>query len=347
MSWVMTPTSQPVEQRASSRPVVSPDMRQILEARHHDPFAVLGRQPHDGGEVIRAFLPGAVSAVICETTDAMVRVAGTDFFEWHGPAGGVPARYRLTWHDAHGGEHTAYDPYCFPPQVGDLDLHLFGEGKHWHAYRFLGAHRHEADGASGVLFATWAPNAARASVVGDFNDWDGRRHPMLARGASGVWELFIPGLTPGARYKFELRHRDTGDIHLKFDPYGQQFERRPATAAVVPADDTYRWGDGQWVASRSRHDWVHSPLSVYEVHLGSWQRHAEGGYLNYRELARRLVDHVTALGFTHIELLPITEHPLDGSWGYQTTGYFAPTSRHGTPDDFRFFVDYCHQHGSA
>ena len=201
------------------------------------------------------------------------------------------------------------------------------------------------DGIPGVLFAVWAPNAERVSVVGDFNHWDGRCHPMRVRGGSGVWELFVPDLEPGALYKYEIRNRHSGAVVLKIDPYGQAFEQRPHTASIVTPEATYRWQDQDWLQRRRDHDWQHAPMSIYEVHLGSWQRGPEGEFLNYRELAERLVPYVAELGFTHIELLPVTEHPYDPSWGYQTTGYYAPTSRFGDPDDFRYFVDYCHQHG--
>ena len=225
-----------------------------------------------------------------------------------------------------------------------MTLHLFGEGTHHHAYRFLGAHTHQADDIDGVLFAVWAPNAERISIVGDFNHWDGRVYPMRCKGASGIWELFIPGLEPGALYKFEIRSR-SGSVMLKTDPYGNQFQFRPETACIVTAETKHCWNDQQWMDARDQYDWQHAALSIYEVHLSSWQQDEDGGYLNYRELAHRLADHVKVLGFTHIELLPITEHPFDASWGYQTTGYYAPTSRFGTPDDFRYFVDHLHQNG--
>ncbi len=323
----------------------APDIQALLAARHHDPFAVLGKHPQGGGDIVRAFLPGAVDAAIADGDLPMQRVPGSDLFEWRGAAGRVPARYRLAWHTPDGSTHTAYDPYCFPPQLAEFDLHLFGEGRHWHSYRFLGAHAFVADGIAGVLFATWAPNAERVSVVGDFNRWDGRCHPMRVRGGSGVWELFIPGLAADTQYKFELRHRATGAILLKSDPYAQRSELRPRTASIVADETPFAWGDADWLATRARRDWLHAPLSIYEIHLGSWQRDEHGGFLNYRELAHRLVDYVRDLGFTHIELLPVTEHPFDASWGYQTTGYYAVTSRHGTPDDFRYFVDHCHRHG--
>ena len=322
------------------------ELQRLVEARHHDPFAVLGRHPAQGGEVFRALLPQAETARIGEDGPEMARIPDTDLFECLVErAAGIPVHHRLFWKDKSGRNHDHLDPYTFPPQLSDFDLYLFGEGKHWHIYRILGAHPHTADGIDGTLFATWAPNAERVSVVGDFNAWDGRDHAMRARGGSGVWELFIPELPAGTLYKFEIRNRQRGTILLKTDPYGRQFEVRPKNASIVVADREYPWTDNDWIDSRKSRDWLHEPMSVYEVHLGSWRQDAEGGFLNYRELAERLVAHVKAHGFTHIELLPITEHPFDGSWGYQTTGYFAPTSRFGSPDEFRGFVDYCHGQG--
>jgi 1,4-alpha-glucan branching enzyme len=324
-------------------PQLNPELQRLIEARHHDPFALLGRHPQDKKVVVRAHFPYAEEVVLVEANQPLERIPNTDLFEWHGKPSQVPERYQLRWRDSNGNESTAHDPYCFPPQIADFDLYLFGEGKHWHAYRFLGAHPHVADGVSGVLFGVWAPNAERVSVVGNFNRWDGRCHPMRGRGASGIWELFIPSLCAGDLYKFELRNRNSGVVFLKADPYGQHFEMRPSTSTIVPKADTYVWGDSDWLEKRKNFDWLHQPLSVYEVHLGSWRRGWEGEFINYRELAHQLVDYVKDMGFTHIELLPITEHPFDGSWGYQTIGYYAPTSRFGTPDDFRYFMDYCHQ----
>ncbi|MDX1253257.1 MAG: 1,4-alpha-glucan branching protein GlgB [Gammaproteobacteria bacterium] len=321
------------------------DLQKIAEARHHEPFTVLGRHIEGDRALIRAYIPGAAAVFLAETGQPLVRITGSDFFEWRGTRAETAERYQLHWSDASGHAHTAYDPYCFPPQLSHFDLGLFSEGKHWHAYRFLGAHPHVADSVHGILFSTWAPNAGRVSVVGDFNHWDGRRHPMHTRGDSGVWELFIPGVQEGALYKFEIRNRDSGTIHLKVDPYAQRSEVRPGTASIVVAERDYAWSDEAWLKARASSDWLHQPMSIYEVHLGSWQRDEYGNFLNYRELAHRLVDHVKRTGFTHIELLPITEHPLDASWGYQTIGYYAATSRFGTPDDFRYFVDHCHQHG--
>jgi 1,4-alpha-glucan branching enzyme len=321
------------------------DLQRILEARHHDPFSFLGRHRGAGGDVFRAMLPQAETVRIGESGPEMRRIPGTDLFECTVEHDAVPGHYRLFWTDKSGNRHSHVDPYAFPPQLADFDLYLYGEGKHWHIYRILGAHIHTVDGITGTLFATWAPNAERVSVVGDFNAWDGRCHSMRVRGNSGVWELFIPGLEAGTFYKFEVRNRQSGAILLKTDPYGRHFEQRPKTASIVVPEITYAWHDEAWLESRKNQDWLHEPMSVYEVHLGSWRRDADGNFLNYRELAGDLVAYAKAHGFSHIELLPITEHPLDASWGYQTTGYFAPTSRFGTPDDFRFFVDYCHENG--
>jgi 1,4-alpha-glucan branching enzyme len=321
------------------------EIQKILSARHHDPFAFLGRHVRGDEEIVRAHIPGAGRVSLAAPDLPLARLYGTDLFEWRGKKGTLPERYRLVWTGNDGAAHTAYDPYCFPPQLSDFDLYLFGEGKHQHAYRFLGAHAHVADDIQGTLFAVWAPNAERVSVVGDFNAWDGRRHPMRGRGGSGLWELFIPGITTGALYKFEIRNRDSGGILLKTDPYGRQFESRPRTASVVADAAPYHWQDDAWLEQRRRQDWLHAPVSIYEVHLGSWRTGPHGEFLDYRELAHRLVPYVLDLGFTHIELLPVTEHPLDASWGYQTTGYYAPTSRYGRPVDFRYFVDHCHQNG--
>lgn len=320
------------------------DLRKILEARHHDPFSVLGRHRGHGGDVIRAILPQAEHVRLGPEGPELQRVSGTDIFEALVQVHDVPSHYRLHWIDKKGQQRDHVDPYTFPPQLAEFDLYLFGEGRHWHIYRILGAHPHTVDGISGTLFATWAPNAERVSVVGDFNNWDGRCHPMRVHGDSGVWELFIPSLTAGALYKYEIRNRQHGSLLLKSDPYAQQYQLRPDTASVVVAETRFQWNDEQWLSERQSTDWTRSPLSIYEVHLGSWRRADDDGFLNYRDIAHRIVPYIKEQGFTHIELLPITEHPLDASWGYQTTGYFAPTRRFGTPDDFRYFIDYCHRH---
>ncbi|MGD0958849.1 MAG: 1,4-alpha-glucan branching protein GlgB [Methylomonas sp.] len=314
----------------------------IIEAKHHDPFAVLGMHTEQGKSVIRVFLPYAEKVRINAKGPEMRRVPGTDIFELHTEDQKIARPYQLFWTDKDGYEHQQYDPYCFGPILPEFDRHLFGEGRHWQIYKKLGSHLLTMDGVDGVYFAVWAPNAQRVSVVGDFNRWDGRNHPMRNLGSSGIWEIFIPGLDVGCLYKFELLSRHHSQLLVKTDPYGQQFEFRPQTAAVVIRENTYEWLDDEWMRHRPQHNWLHEPMSIYEVHLGSWQRDNRGNFLNYRELAEKLVAYVKELGFTHIELLPITEHPLDISWGYQTTGYFAPTSRFGTPDDFRYFVDTCH-----
>ncbi len=231
----------------------------------------------------------------------------------------------------------------FSPIISDFDLHLFAQGKHLHCYEFLGAHLKTIDGIEGVVFATWAPNASQVSVLGDFNHWNGAEHIMHPRESSGVWELFIPGLQSHCIYKFEIHNNSTGEILTKADPYAQRSEMRPKTASLVTTENTFSWQDKNWLQQREKNNWLHSPLSIYECHLGSWQRDENNRFLSYQELAHSLVAYVKELGFTHIELLPITEHPLDDSWGYQTTGYFSPTARFGDPDSFRYFVDYCHR----
>lgn len=326
--------------------ILSQEHVRLINGRLHDPFTVLGRHSAgEGRERVTLFAPHVEAMSIGEPPRAMQRVPGTDFFVWEGAPAELPDRYRLHAITKTGHRYAFYDPYSFPPLISDYDLHLFNQGNHWHAYRFLGAHAVTVDGIAGVRFATWAPNAERVSVVGDFNQWDGRRHPMRSRGGSGVWELFIPELEPGTPYKFELLSREGDALLTKIDPYGQAFELRPKTASVITAPSQHEWGDAEWIEQRRALDWQHAPISIYEVHLGSWMRDADGGFLNYRELADKLGAHVKQLGFTHIELLPITEHPLDASWGYQVTGYYAPTSRFGSPDDFRYFVDHLHHLG--
>jgi 1,4-alpha-glucan branching enzyme len=239
------------------------------------------------------------------------------------------------------------DPYQFGQVLSDFDLHLFGEGTHYRAWEKLGAHRMTIAGVTGVHFAVWAPNAQRVSVIGDFNRWDGRAHAMRKLVPSGVWEIFVPALADGDCYKFEVR-TSGGHLLHKADPYAQRFEVPPNTASIIWTDSEYQWRDGDWLLDRASHDaWRERPVSVYEIHPGSWRRVPEEGnrYQTYRELAETLVPYVREMGFTHIELMPIMEHPFSGSWGYQVIGFFAPTSRFGTPDDFRFFVDECHRHG--
>ncbi len=227
----------------------------------------------------------------------------------------------------------------------DYDLYLFGEGNHLRIYEKLGAHVVEINGRKGVHFALWAPNAKEVSVIGSFNNWDPTADRLSPPGPSGVWTLFVPGIGEGELYKYHIKSRVNGVIRIKSDPYAFYSEVRPKTASIVYDINRYRWNDGEWLEARSRTDYLQRPLNVYEVHLGSWRRRPDGGFLTYRELAAELIPYVKDLGYTHIELLPVTEHPLDASWGYQTTGYFAPTSRFGTPEDFMYFVDTCHQAG--
>lgn len=255
--------------------------------------------------------------------------------------------YRLAVENHEGHSWQFVDPYSFGRVLSDFDLHLLSEGNHLKSYEKLGAQVTEIGGIRGVLFSVWAPNALRVSVVGNFNHWDGRRHPMRNLGPSGIWEIFIPDLQPGELYKFEIKSRYHGYLASKTDPYGFAAEVRPGTASIVWDLNKYQWGDQEWMATRAQRQALDKPISVYEVHLGSWKRKAEdgGGFLNYRELAEQLVEYLRDLQFTHVELLPITEHPFDGSWGYQPVGYFAPTSRFGTPDEFAQFVDILHQNG--
>ncbi|KOR29118.1 glycogen branching protein, partial [Achromatium sp. WMS1] len=320
------------------------DLSAIVAARHHNPFSVLGRHLEGKQTIVRVFLPQAEQVYIADIDWKLKRIPETDLFTGKIKTTDLPRYYRLRWLDKFGNEHLSYDPYTFPISIGDLDLHLHGEGRHWDAYRFLGAHTAEISGISGVRFAIWAPNAQRVSVVGDFNNWDGRVNPMRIRGSSGIWELFLPELSAGNLYKYEILSK-YGTTLLKSDPYAFAYQTRPETASVVTSISAYQWNDGNWLQQRAMSKWQHRPMSIYEVHLGSWQKSVEKQFLNYRTLGQRLATYVKKMGFTHIELLPITEHPLDASWGYQTTGYFAPTSRFGTPDDFRAFIDTLHQSG--
>jgi len=334
---------------------ISSEIDRIVHGEHHDPFAVLGMREGEaaGGKrvMVRAFIPDAVQVWVIDAHHPdreyrMEQVRAEGFFELALTERAACFPYRLKAANAFGDTWQFHDPYSFPPVLSDFDLHLIGEGTHYRNYEKLGAHLQVIEGVRGVNFAVWAPNAKRVSVVGDFNHWDGRRHPMRVRG-SGVWEIFLPDLGEETLYKFEIKSRHRDLLLLKTDPYGFYFERRPKTAAIVYDINKYRWQDAQWMAERPQKNALDAPIAVYEVHLGSWMRVPEEGnrYLTYRELAHRLVDYVKQMGYTHIELLPVTEHPYDGSWGYQTIGYYAPTSRFGEPEDFMYFVDYCHQHG--
>jgi len=320
----------------------------IGRGRESDPFAVLGPNELGSGTVVRAFLPGALTVAVVDLDDRVLaeseRVGEAGLFEALVVA--MPPHYRLRVQYPLE-TRTIEDPYRFGPLLGELDLWLFAQGNHLDLYRVFGAHPDEIDSVPGTRFAVWAPNASRVSVVGDWNNWDGRIHSMRLRREAGVWEIFLPGVGPGERYKYELLGPRCDLLPLRADPFGFRSERRPANASIVTAPSSYRWRDDAWLASRAEKQRRDAPIQIYEVHLGSWRRIPEEGdrFLTYRELAAELVPYVAELGFTHIELLPITEHPFDLSWGYQTTGWFAPTSRFGDPDDFRAFVDAAHQAG--
>jgi 1,4-alpha-glucan branching enzyme len=316
-----------------------------------DPFAVLGMHEAAGVLVVRVFLPWARAVSVVDSRGGppipLPRVDGGGLFA--GPVGrGDRFRYRLAVTGA-AGTVEIDDPYRFGPVLGELDLHLLGEGTHLRAFEKLGAHPVTLDGVAGVGFAVWAPNARSVAVVGDFNGWDGRQHRMRRHPGCGVWDLFLPGVRPGDVYKFEIQGPDGTRLPLKADPYGTEMELRPRTGSVVTAPAAHPWRDAEWMAKRGARNDREAPISIYEVHLGSWRRRPEEGdrWLSYRELAEQLVPYVADLGFTHLELLPVSEHPFDGSWGYQPLGLFAPTSRFGTPDDFRAFVDACHGAGIA
>jgi 1,4-alpha-glucan branching enzyme len=322
-----------------------------VHARHGDPFAVLGMHPDpaSGFVCVRAFAPHASRVQVVDAADGVVAAEllaldPAGFFSGDVPGRRAAFRYRLrlTIGDASG---EVEDAYRFGPVLGELDVHLIAEGNHFGLYDTLGAHPRAIDGVAGVAFAVWAPNAKRVSVVGDFNDWDGRRHPMRLRREAGIWEIFVPGAGLGARYKYEILGAAGAVLPLKADPYAFACERAPATASIVAEAGKQNWNDAAWLERRAAANRRDAPVSIYEVHLGSWKRAAENRYLTYAELADELLPHVAALGFTHVELLPVSEHPFDGSWGYQPIGLFAPTSRHGSPAEFADFVDRAHAAG--
>ena len=328
------------------------DVTRLIAGEHTDPHHVLGAHAATvngaGGVMVRAMHPDAVAAecILSNGDPAPMEAIAAGIFAVFLPGATLPLRYRLRLHFASGATVERDDPYRFLPTVGELDLHLFNEGTHRRVYQALGAHARTVDGVAGTSFAVWAPNARRVSVIGDFNAWDGRVFPMRSLGASGVFELFVPGVRPGALYKYEIL-TPAHALRVKTDPFAFAMELPPDTASRVVSSGMYDWGDDAWRTARVRRDPVREPMLIYETHLGSWARVPEehDRPLTYREIAPRLVQHVKELGFTHIELLPIMEHPFTGSWGYQVTGYYAPTARYGTPDDFRFFVDTCHQAG--
>ncbi|HMP76310.1 MAG TPA: 1,4-alpha-glucan branching protein GlgB [Kiritimatiellia bacterium] len=321
-------------------------VKAIVYGMHGTPFDVLGLHTHDGRQIIRTYQPFAAQVDIVRggSPARMERTHKDGLFELF--VDGVEKgayRLRMTGFDGHVWE--LHDPYGFPLQITDFDQYLFGEGTHYRTYEKMGAHPITVNGVEGVHFAVWAPNAIRVSVIGNFNRWDGRHHPMQNRG-TGVWELFIPALRPGDLYKFEIKG-ENDFLAQKADPYAFCSELRPRTASVVWDYHQYQWNDRKWMESRTSTDWHKKPVSIYEVHPGSWRRVTDQGnrWLTYREMADTLLPHVKKLGFTHIEFLPLSEHPFDGSWGYQTIGYYSITSRYGTPDDFKYLVDRCHQEG--
>ena len=331
------------------------ELARLSAGEHSDPHAILGAHPaREGGEdgvIVRALIPGAERVECCLETGDVIGMAReveglADVYTAFLPGRMLPLAYRYRAYYPDGAVWDRGDPYRFLPTLGDVDLHLFNEGTHRELWKKLGAHVRTMDGVTGVAFAVWAPNAQRVSVVGDFCGWDGRLLPMRMMGSSGVWELFVPDSAPGALYKFEILTRE-GALRLKTDPFAAKLEQSPGTASIVQAEGTYPWGDAAWMQARRSVDHLRSPMSIYEVHLGSWARVPEQGnrILSYSEMAPRLAEHVSALGFTHVELMPVMEHPFYGSWGYQVSGYYAPSSRYGTPDDFRYLVDTLHRHG--
>jgi len=334
---------------------LSPQQRKdLLAGELTDPFAVLGAHPVElaSGPAarVRAYLPGARKVAVLDIDPGqeteMRRTDKAGLFEAVFEGKRLIAPYRLKADFGAGLISTFYDCYSFAPVLSEYDLYLFNQGNHYAIYEKLGAHPIQHQGVSGVLFAVWAPSASRVSVVGDFNQWDGRRHGMRQRGSSGIWELFVPQLGPGLLYKYEVRTPD-GTLLIKADPYAFGFEKRPKTACVVCDLNRFQWTDQDWMAFRSQQNLLSRPMAVYEVHLGSWRRAKDPEdrtqpWLTYREAADELVPYVKEMGFNYIEFLPLAEHPLDASWGYQVTGYYAATSRYGTPEDLMYLVNRCH-----
>ena len=333
------------------------DFELLLGGRHWDPFSVLG--PHVTGKgdrrlvSIRAIQPRAREVHVLrdaaggEQRTPMARVHPGGVFEAQFPGDRQIFPYRLEFVTDGGYRWTQHDPYAFGLVLSDFDIHLLAEGSHLDEYRKLGSHACEIGGVPGTTFAVWAPNAERVSVVCTFNHWDGRVHPMRNRGESGIWEIFLPGVGEEEVYKYEILSRATGELFSKTDPFAFRFEQPPRTGSIVCTLDGYEWGDTAWMEERKGRNALESPMAVYEVHLGSWKRKGGDGreYLSYDELADDLVPYVKEMGYTHIELLPVAEHPFDGSWGYQVLGYFAPTSRFGHPKEFMALVDRCHREG--
>jgi 1,4-alpha-glucan branching enzyme len=348
--YTTDPSPEPVQ-------ATDPDaIERIVGFEEPNPSAVLGARflngGGDGGQDIlwvRAYLPRAVRAwAIVKGEKRQMDAVSDHFYEVRIPEAEERSRYTLSFVDASGYEEERADPYSFGPVLTDFDLHLIGEGTHQKSYEKLGAHAMTLDGVRGVHFAVWAPNARAVSVVGDFNHWLAGAHPMNNRGSSGIWELFIPGLGPSEVYKYAIRSNKDGSVLTKTDPYAFRTELRPNTAAIVADLGQYPWGDEEWLELRAKQSRLDKPISVYEVHLGSWMRKGTevfAPYLSYREIADKLVPYVSGLGFTHIELLPVMEHPLDDSWGYQVVNFYAPTSRFGAPSDLMYLIDECHKNG--
>ena len=318
----------------------------VSRGDHHDPFAVLGPHTENKQVVVRTLQPQAETVEVVNYQGAVLADMSQrhpGLFEATLPAN---TAYRLRLHEGQK-QHTIDDPYRFPSLLGDIDRYLMGEGTHLKLYDKLGARVMECDGVTGVHFAVWAPNAQRVSVVGPFNAWDGRRHVMRAHPDNGAWDLFIPALAPGELYKFEIKASDGTVLPLKADPFGRCFEPPPGNASIVPDTLEMHWSDSDYLDNRARATALDAPVSIYEVHLGSWRRKSDdhSDWMSYQQLADELVPYVKEMGYTHIELLPITEHPFDGSWGYQPIGMYAPTWRFGSPHDFKMFVDCCHREG--
>ncbi|MDR2183633.1 MAG: 1,4-alpha-glucan branching protein GlgB [Clostridiales bacterium] len=337
------------------------EILQTIGAQLADPHRILGMHEvaADGADklFVRAFMPEAAKVDVLDPDTyrrfPLTKIHADGFYEGEITGRSTWFRYLLEAEFENGSVFRTYDPYSFAPVLTDFDMFLFGQGTHYKIADKLGANMMTVDGVDGVLFAVWAPNAARVSVIGSFNNYDGRRHAMRLRQPNGIWELFVPGLSQYDRYKFEIKTRD-GVLLQKSDPYAKFYELRPSTNSLIYDIGNYKWNDAQWLARRNAgpHP-LNGPINIYEVNLGSWKKNPDniregddsGGFMTYIEAAHEIVPYAGEMGYTHIELMPVQEHPFDGSWGYQVTGYYAPTSRHGSPDEFKYFVDYCHRHG--